>query len=316
HQCGFQINRNCDDVLTTFITDIQTSFDMLSDTDVVFTDYSKAYDTVWHNGLIFRLMSEGIKGPILKVLISFIKSRATKVILKNSESHFKHQMIGVPQGSALSPILYILFTNSYKLRNPKFVKIASFADDIAFWTSPGSKDKFRHKMLQKELNHFSDWSNKWQMFLNAKKCGSMSFSKCDDIKEKYTSESDETTQQTTLWSKYTINGNKLKYHKTERYLGVIFDERLNFKAQIRHVMAKVACQLNRLHYLINAGYDLSPQSLSLLYKALARSSMEYGLIHYLPMDTNNEIQKAQNKFLRLIIPSRLDMPMDQMQMIT
>ncbi len=239
-----------------------------------------------------------------------------RIKMKNTSSNLTHQPMGVPQGSALSPILYITFTNSYKLKYSNFVQIASFADDIAFWMKPAIKDPLRRKILQKELDNFSNWSNKWKMYLNSKKCGSMSFSKSINLSNKYSESMDPITNKPILTSKYKINGSKLKYHKTERYLGIILDERLNFKAHIHHVKGKVAMQLSKLSYLINSGYDLSTHSLSILYKALARSSIEYGLIHYLPSDATNEIKKLQNKFLRLIVPSRLDTPCDQLQIIT
>ena len=78
-QCGFQLNRCCDDVLTTFVSDIQCASDMITDIDVVFTDFSKAYDRVWHNGLLYKLIENGVTGNILNVLKQFLQTRQTKV---------------------------------------------------------------------------------------------------------------------------------------------------------------------------------------------------------------------------------------------
>ena len=171
NQCGFQINRSTDDILTTFLNDAYTSINNKNTMYCIFTDFSKAYDSIWHNGLIFKLYYEyNIKANFLKCIINFIRNRYTRVITKMGSSTWKIQTQGLPQGSSLSPILYILFTNDFKLKFHQFIKMGCFADDTAFWTLPSSVKFLKQELLQKELYRFTDWSKYWKMSINPTKC--------------------------------------------------------------------------------------------------------------------------------------------------
>ena len=151
-QCGFQINRCTDDILSAFMTDAYTCLDYNSDLDCVFTDFSKAYDSIWHDGLMYKLFyMYGISGKFLKCINCFLRNRYTRVLLKKGQSDWRLQNMGLPQGSSLSPILYILYTNDYKVKYSNFVSMGCFADDTAFWTTPAPPNKLRYTILQKEL---------------------------------------------------------------------------------------------------------------------------------------------------------------------
>eukprot|EP01083_Nonionella_stella_P065870 172961_1 len=187
YQCGFQVNRCTDDLLTVFIQDAHESLDKASDLDAVFTDFSKAYDTIWHDGLIYKLNKLwNISGNLLYVIIAFLRGRHTRVQMKDGYSKWRKQNIGVPQGSPLSPILYILYTNDYKIptTQQKYVNIGLFADDTILWTVPHVKDPLRYKQLQKTLDNFYRWCCKWKLSLNASKCLSMTITNTKETKFK------------------------------------------------------------------------------------------------------------------------------------
>ena len=171
NQCGFQINRNTEDILSIFINDAYSAIDQKTDTDCIFTDFSKAYDSIWHDGLIYKLYHKyNIKGNFLKCLIQFIRHRYTRVVTKKAVSSWKLQTKGLPQGSSLSPILYILYTNDFKVKYQNFIKMGCFADDTALWTKPSTLRRLKYKYLQKELNRFVDWTKFWKMSINPSKC--------------------------------------------------------------------------------------------------------------------------------------------------
>ena len=159
NQCGFQINRATEDILTTFLIDSYPAINTNTSIDCIFTDFSKAYDSIWHNGLIYKLYHKyQIKGSFLKCIINFIKNRYTRVVTKMGSSSWKLQTQGLPQGSSLSPILYILFTNDFKIKHKNLIKMGCFADDTAFWSIANNLNNIKYKLLQEEVDNFTDWS--------------------------------------------------------------------------------------------------------------------------------------------------------------
>ena len=136
---------------------------------MVTIDFSKAYDTVWHTGLLYKLSRLYlINGKLLRWLNSFLTGRHARATNNGNFSNWKKREIGVPQGSSLSPILFILYTNDYSLFSPSIINIGTFADDTLLWSKPfNTNDKHKTELLQKELNFFAEWSAKWKLVINA-----------------------------------------------------------------------------------------------------------------------------------------------------
>ena len=123
-QCGFQRNRNCFDVLYLYEFDIINQLEHKSEFSIsVFTDFSKAYDTIWSDGLLVKLYNLGIDGKFLYFIRDFLKNRYTRVIgNNNTKSEWLKMFKGIPQGSPLSPLLYIIFTNDYERTRKNHIK--------------------------------------------------------------------------------------------------------------------------------------------------------------------------------------------------
>ena len=279
NHCGFQINRSTNDVLSTFLLDNYETINQNSYTNCVFTDFSKAYDSIWHNALIYKLFYKyKISGNFLKCIINFIKNRYTRVITKMGSSSWKLQTQGLPQGSSLSPILYILFTKDFKLKYPNFIKMGCFADDTAFWTSPSSIGTLKTRILQKELDRFTEWTKYWKMSINPTKCSSITIHKSTVSPP----ENNLTIDQTTL----------AKVSEC-RYLGLWIDQTLNLKIHISKIQTKLQQHLYHIYFLQNTGIKLYPKTLLQIYKSRSRPCIEYASIFYLHKDTNNVIQTLQ-----------------------
>ena len=214
--------------------------DKNSDIDCVFTDFSKAYDSIWHDGLIYKLNCYyNVNGPFLKCINCFLRSRYTRVLLKKGHSDWKLQDLGLPQGSSLSPILYMLYTNDYEVKYSNFVAMGCFADDTAFWTTPAPKSNLRYKMLQKEISRFHDWTKYWKLSLNPSKCKTLNIHK---------------PRSQTIYHKYSLNNSILESVTEYKYLGLWLDKHLDFKTHVTKTYTKLQGSLYRVIQLTQVGY--------------------------------------------------------------
>lgn len=175
-QAGFQINRSCIDAILPLLQTILHNQDIDSLTSLLQCDFAKAYDTVWHNGLIYRLCSKkvGMKGKIIKWINNFLRNRFTTIAHNDITTDLHQQTIGLPQGSSLSPILYIIYTISYSLTllGRKYINKGCFADDTIFWTKPCNKSFYENNMntlLNMEYNNFRKWCTKWKLVIEPTK---------------------------------------------------------------------------------------------------------------------------------------------------
>ena len=125
-QSGFRKNDSCISKLLSIFKGFDANPPL--DTRVDFLDISKAFDRVWHEGLIFKLQSYGITGSLLSLLKDFLSERFQRVLLNGQVSTWENILAGVPQGSILGPLLFLIFINDLPINLESVVKI--FSDDI------------------------------------------------------------------------------------------------------------------------------------------------------------------------------------------
>ena len=169
-QHGFRARRSCETQLVTLINDLSSSLDRGDQTDMVILDFSKAFDRVPHKRLLRKLHHYGIRGHLHSWITSFLTGRSQKVIVEGSESESAPVISGVPQGSVLSPLLFLLFINDLPDNIASNTRL--FADDcIVYRTIRYHADQ---EALQEDLVRLAEWEDKWGMEFHPQKCSTLS----------------------------------------------------------------------------------------------------------------------------------------------
>ena len=165
-QHGFRKKRSCETQLLITSHDLASILNRHSQADVAVLDFSKAFDKVPHNRLIQKLNSCNLHSDVVGWIASFLKNRTQRVVVDSHSSTESPVLSGVPQGSVLGPILFLIFINdiSESLKSP----VRLFADDCLLYREIKSKED--QTILQNDLDVLVQWSKKWGMEFNIKKC--------------------------------------------------------------------------------------------------------------------------------------------------
>jgi len=247
--------------------------------DVIYTDFSKAFDKVNHIFLSNKLHSIGIRDPFLSWLISYITNRKQIVKVKNVISDPFDVLSGVPQGSHLAPLLFILFINDLHFSNSRKLL---FADDMKIFRLV--KSSLDSILLQDDLNTLSIWCKQNNLLLNTDKCKVMSFSR----------------SRSPLLLNYYLNNTLLHRVFENIDLGVTFDTTLSFNRHYLNISKKASSILG---FITRTCKDFSnPITLKTLYFSLVHSTLEYNSIIWSPSANihTQYLESIQNRFLRFL----------------
>ena len=225
-QTAFRKNRNTEDQLIHLAQSIENAFQDGHKVVATFIDLTKAFDKVWKQGLLLKLLTAGVNGNMFKWIKSFLSHRTGRVKLNGTLSHKVTLLEGVPQGGVISPTLFIVYINDITKGLSTHTSRALHADDFAMWTSAKSTDTAKVRM-QDALDNTSKWADDWCVTINSLKTVATCFSlsnKSEKIQMK-------------------IKNRKVPMDDTPTYLGIKLDKRLTWNPQI-HEMEKRAT--NRL----------------------------------------------------------------------
>ena len=165
-QHDFVPDRNCITQLLVCLEDWTRRLEEGKSFDVIYTDFSKAFDSVPHERLFLKLEAMGIRGDVAKWIKSFLRGRTQCVNVDGEHSTWRDVLSGIPQGSVLGPILFVIFINDLPTQ-VKHNMCKLFADDCKLFgdVAPGEINT-----IQSDLSNFEEWSKVWQQPFNAKKC--------------------------------------------------------------------------------------------------------------------------------------------------
>ena len=165
-QHGFREKRSCETQLIMLIEDLARNASVGKQTDIILLDFSKAFDKVNLSKLLWKLHQYGIRGHVLNWVRAFLGSRSQRVVIEGEESESIPVTSGVPQGSVLGPILFLININD--LPDEVCSQVRLFADDTALYLTMESEDS--GSTLQSDLDILSMWETRWDMEFNPSKC--------------------------------------------------------------------------------------------------------------------------------------------------
>ena len=248
----------------------------------VYIDFSKCFDTLNRNILIKKLRKYGIRGIPLLLLISYLSNRYQAVKVNGTVSNFQLINTGVPQGSVLGPILYLIYVNDVPNISNLFSQCL-FADDTDLIFQSSCKDDLLYK-TNVGLNQFYSWCCVNRLSINISKTKIMLFSNVlspADVSEVY------------------MNGLKLEYASSVRFLGLIIDDQLKFDKHAEHISQKISKNIGVLYKL---KLYVPKNTLLSIYRCFIECYMNYCILIYgNAYHTHIDcIEIAQRKSLRII----------------
>jgi len=235
-----------------------------------FLDVKAAFDRIWHKGLLHKLNSIGVEGKLLDLFVSYLADRKQVVVVDDEKSNVASINAGVPQGSKLGPLLFIIYINDIITDIESDMLI--FADDCSLLAT--SNDSYQTTLiLNRDLDKISQWAFRWKFTFNADKSKNIIFSNKHNCN---------------LSLPLVLNDNYIEKVYNHKHLGVILTSDLDWTLQVH----QVCLTANRKLAVLRKVQYLQRSTLDMLYKTTVRSVIDYGLVIYY----NNLNQGQLRKF--------------------
>ena len=283
-QHGFRPKRSCATQLLATLDDWSKAIERGDPVDAIYLDFSKAFDTVPHKRLLCKLQAYGIGGKLLRWIESFLTDRKQRVVLNGRESSWAPVKSGVPQGSVLGPLLFVLYVND--LPDVVQCSVQMFADDTKIYRPVRNPSDAEH--LQADINAAVDWSRKWQLSFNTEKCKVLHIGRVNECHA------------------YSMGDSQLEKTSAERDLGIQVDRQLKFREQAAAAVTKAA----QILAVIRRSFEhLDAETLPVLYKSLVRPHLEYCNTVWGPFNREDQqrVERVQRRATKLI-PAIRDLP--------
>ena len=237
----------------------------------LFLDVSSAFDKVWHQGLLAKLGQIGVEGTFYDTIKSYLTDRKQIVVVDGEKSDIADIKAGIPQGSRLGPLLFIIYMND--IIDDIESDILIFADDTSLFAN-GPDPAVTAAQLNRDLVKISEWAIKWKITFNPGKSKDLIFS------NKYLNNSPP----------LILNDKFIERVNVHKHLGLYLSSSLDWSVQVREVCLKA----NRKLSVLRSVKLLSRPTLDLLYKITVRSVIDYALPVYFKTMRQSEISRLEN----------------------
>jgi len=279
-QHGFLSLHSCESQLIITLNDFVRAWDEDTQLDVTVLDLSKAFDKVPHQALLGKLQHYGIEGNVHSWITDFLSGRTQRVIVDGAYSEWEDVVSGVPQGTVMGPLLFLLHINDL----PSIVssEVRLFADDCLVYRRIRSQED-QHE-LQKDLDNLYRWAETWGMEYNPTKCNTMSVKR----------------GRSKLNHIYSLNGHPLLEVQEAKYLGITISNNLKWTSHIQNTVTKANRTLGFLHRNLRS----CPKKLkAMAYLALIRPLLEYSCAAWDPYLKGDiqALEKIQRRGARFVL---------------
>ena len=254
-QSGFKPGDSTVNQMIDIYHTIASAIDNGKEVRSVFCDISKAFDRVWHQGLLSKLHSIGIRGKLLLWLQSYLQHRKQRVFIHGKTSQFKELSAGVPQGSVLGPLLFIIFIND--IVEEITCNIRLFADDTSLSITVEDPESAA-RIINEDLNKIHAWATKWLVTFNPTKTKTVTFS---------------TKRVKVDHPPLKFGGTTLEQVQSHKHLGIVLSADCKWKQHVDHICSKAGKALNALRKL---KYILDRRTLEQMYDSYIQPLLDYG----------------------------------------
>ncbi|MES9992730.1 MAG: reverse transcriptase family protein, partial [Candidatus Thiodiazotropha sp.] len=247
----------------------------------IFCDVSKAFDRVWHRGLLYKLHSVGINGSLLHWFTDYLRNRTQRVVLPGASSNWKPINAGVPQGSILGPLLFLVYINDI-VENINS-KIRLFADDTSLYIIVDDPLEAA-QTLNSDMEKIHEWASKWLVTFNPSKSESLLFSR-KHIKPHH--------------PPIIMNNEVISEVNTHKHLGLTFSNDCTWHDHLALIKTKAWHRINIMRKL---KFTLDRKSLEKIYFAFIRPLLEYADVVWdnCTQYEANELEKIQIEAARIV----------------
>ena len=267
-QSGYRRGDSTVKQLLSITHEIYKAFDSKHAVRAIFLDISKAFDRVWHAGLIHKLQKNGIDGDMLNILSNFLSDRKQRVTIDGQFSAWANIEAGVPQGSLLGPLLFLIYIDD--LINVVDSDIRIFADDTFIFKIV--IDENSSGELNRDLWNINDWATKWKMSFNP------------DIKKQAVEVIFSDKRRKLVFTPLLFNNIPVKTVSETKHLGMVLDSKLSFDSHMNEKLTKANQGLGIMKHLKKW---VPHNTLEVIYKMYVRPHLDYGDIVYDSSDACN-----------------------------
>ena len=265
-QHGFLAGRSCTTQMLPFTHNLAEVLDNRARADVVYFDFSRAFDSCNHDLILSKLKHVfGVEGYLLSFVKSYLKQRCQKVVVDGESSDILPVSSGVPQGSILGPVLFVIFINDLISEVTPGTNIMLYADDTKIWRRIDCMND--HISLQKSIDALYDWSVRNMMNFHPSKCQVLSVSS-------NLSHFDNPFSNLPYFKFfYSLGGTNLEYVVSQRDLGITVTSTLEFNTHVESLLSSMVFKFNLLrrtcYFLKRSSYKKT------LYLSMVRSLIEH-----------------------------------------